>query len=239
MDLSLVLPVYNEEKVIGETLLSVSSFLKSHNFDYEIILVNDGSQDNSFEVVKKLDLPGLVILDNSKNLGKGAAVRKGMLAAQGRFLLFMDADNSTTIDNLPVFWKELEENRADIAIASRALKSSRVNVHQRKIKENLGKLGNLLVRWLLVKGIKDTQCGFKLFRNDCQKLFRRQKLNRWGFDFEILFLARKSGFRIVELPVVWTNNPDSKVRPIDYFGTLKELLTIIYNNLTGKYFYEN
>ncbi|MBU1036413.1 glycosyltransferase [Patescibacteria group bacterium] len=235
MDLSVVLPIYNEEDVIQATILEVNSFLKEKNFNFEIIVVDDGSTDDSFKNVKNLKIPNLVLLQNVKNLGKGKTIKKGMLAAQGELMLFMDADNSTSINNLPVFIQQIKENDTDIVIASRELPDSVINIHQPKFKENYGKLGNLLVRLLLLKEFKDTQCGFKLFKRHCLELFRKQRLAGWGFDFEILFLAKKYKYQVKELSVIWTDNPKSEVKFIDYFKTLAELFLVKYNNLTRKY----
>lgn len=235
MDLSLILPVYNEETVIKETLKEITSFLNDQNLSYEIIVVDDGSTDRSVEVINELGLANLVLLEHQKNLGKGAAVRDGVLKAQGKLILFMDADNSTKITNLTRFLEKQSSEQAEIVIASRTLADSQITSHQIKLKETFGKLGNLMIRFLLVRDFKDTQCGFKLYSHKCKELFRLQKLNRWGFDFEILFLARKKDFKVIELPVVWQNHPESKVKFWDYFLTLKELFLVRYYYLTKQY----
>lgn len=235
MDLTIILPAYNEEKIIGTTIRRINNFLQSQNLSFEIIVVNDGSTDQTAKVVSQLNLTNLVLLKNEKNQGKGAAVKKGALASRGELILFLDADYSTSIENLPSFIDLMQKNKADIVIASRALPSSVISVPQSKLKEILGKLGNLPIRFFLVKGIKDTQCGFKLFKRDCLRLFNLQRLKRWGFDFELLFLAQKYSYKILELPVVWTNNPYSRVKFFDYFRTLTELLSVRYNNLMRKY----
>jgi dolichyl-phosphate beta-glucosyltransferase len=239
MDLSVILPAYNEEKNIIGTLTELDNFLKDQFLNYEIIIVDDGSSDKSNSLIKSFNGGSCILLENPQNLGKGAAVKRGMLSAKGDLILFMDADNSTTIANLPDFIKAIGNNDFDIVIASRALSESDIKLHQPKFKEYLGKMGNLLIRLLLVPRISDTQCGFKLFKKECLKLFKLQRLSRWGFDFEILFLAKKFNFKIKEMPVSWTNNFDTKVRSSDYLGTLKELILVLYNNLTGKYKYDN
>ena len=235
MDLSVILPAFNEAEVIQPTIRKIVQFLENKSLTYELIVVDDGSTDQTAERVLALPLPGLKLLKHQANLGKGAAVQTGMLAATGGYLLFLDADYSTAIDNLDRFLEVLKQSGADIVIASRALPDSVVGVHQIKIKENLGRLGNWLIRFFLVKGIRDTQCGFKLYRRRCLSLFRKQKIKKWGFDFEILFLAQKQNYKIVELPVVWQNQPDSKVKLVSYAQTLGELFLIKYNDLLNKY----
>lgn len=235
MNLSIIVPAYNEAEVIQSTLKKISEFLNNQPMTYEIIVVNDGSTDATADKVRELNFNNLVLLENGKNLGKGAAVKKGVLVAQGDYLLFLDADYSTAIDNLPKFLDLLISQKADLVIASRALAESVVKIHQSRLKEVVGKLGNWPIRLFLVKGIKDTQCGFKLFKRSCLPLFKLQRLNGFGFDFEILFLAQKFGYKIVEAPVIWTNRSISRVKFIDYFKTLGELLTVAFNNLTNKY----
>ena len=235
MDLSIILPAYNEELVIESTIEKIIEYLKNRYFSYELIVVNDGSVDQTGKIVKSLNLPVLRLIEHEKNLGKGAAVKSGMLMAKGENLLFLDADYSTTIDNLAIFLSILKENQADIVIASRALKNSQINIHQCKIKENIGKIGNKLIKQFLLKGIEDTQCGFKLFNRRCLELFKKQKINGWGFDFEILYLAQKLGYKICQAPVVWSCQPDSKVTVLSYFKTLGELFLIKYNILFKKY----
>lgn len=238
MDLSVIVPVFNEQKLISQTLQNISQFLGEVaqprlGLTYEIIVVDDGSTDDSQALIKKLNLPNLLLLEHYKNLGKGAAVKNGMLASSGQTLLFLDADHSTNIDNLSDFLAQLKN--ADIVIASRALPDSVIEVHQPWFKERLGKLGNFLIRHLLVAGIFDTQCGFKIFTRACLPLFKLQKLSGWGFDFELLFLAKKRDYRIKEVGVKWTNCQPSKVKWFGYIRTLLDIFLVRYYNLTGKY----
>jgi len=234
MDLSVILPAYNEEEVIKSTILKIVEFFKNQALTYEIIVVNDGSTDKTAKIVLELNYPNVRLI-NQENLGKGGAVRTGMLASQGDYLLFLDADYSTSINNLTKFLATIKNQQADVVIASRALADSIVDVHQNKIKEYLGKIGNQLIRLLLIKGINDTQCGFKLFNRKCLELFKKQKVFGWGFDFEILFLAQKFGYKIVQLPVIWQDKPDSKVKINGYLKTFKDLLLIKYFDLLNKY----
>jgi len=235
MDLTVIVPVFNEEKLINQTLKSISCFLEflKPRLTYEIIVVDDGSTDESAALIKKLALPNLLLLQHRRNLGKGAAVKDGALASTGEVILFLDADHSTKIDNLPIFLEKL--NKADIVIASRALADSVIEAPQPLFKEKLGKLGNFFIRSLLVKGIKDTQCGFKVFKRSCLPLFRMQKLRGWGFDFELLFLARKLDYRIEELGVKWRNYQPSKVKLWGYAKTFADVFLVLYYNLTGQY----
>lgn len=224
MKISIVIPAYNEEKRIMPTLDQVSSFLKKEVIEYEIIVVNDGSTDKTAELVASLGDSLIRVIDFPANQGKGAAVKAGVLASQNDLTLFTDADLSTPISELKKLVNYVP--RYDIVIGSRALQSSEIQVHQPVYKEILGRLGNSLIQALAAKGIKDTQCGFKLFSAKAKELFKQQRITGWGFDFEILFLARKSGLKIKEVPVIWKNDSRSKVRLKDYFLTFVELIAI-------------
>ncbi|MBU1131450.1 glycosyltransferase family 2 protein [Patescibacteria group bacterium] len=234
MFLSVIVPVYNEVLHIRETLSKISNYLKNKEWNSEIIVVNDGSNDNSLTEIEQANIENLHVISFAKNLGKGAAVKAGMLAAQGEWLLFIDADYSTAIEELDQFWPRLQEGR-DIIIGSRGLKESKVVIPQSKFKVCLGKAGNKLIQLLAVPSVKDSQCGFKLFNKKCLPLFQKQTLSRWGFDFEILFLARQEKFKILELPVTWENRPASRVKLLDYPKTFLELIKIRINYLRGIY----
>ncbi len=235
--LSVIIPAYNEERRIKNTLLEIDEFLTTQNYNYEIIVVNDGSRDGTVELVKNLQksVKKLKIISNQKNYGKGHAIRQGLLKASGEFRLFTDADNATSIEQiqnfLPFFQKGFE-----IVIGSRNLQNSRIKKHQPLYREILGNLGNFLIQILVISGIKDTQCGFKCFSAKLVKdIFPKLKINRWGFDIEILILAKKKGYKIKAVPVIWTNDINSKVALSAYLGTLKELLQIKWNIIKGKY----
>jgi len=231
MKISVIIPAYNEEKSIIETLKSVQNYFIGKNFSYEIIIVNDGSTDKTANLIATL--PEVKIFHFSSNLGKGAAVKKGMVEADGDLKIFMDADNSTNIKELDYFLPKISEGY-QVIIASRAVKGSQVKP-QVWFKALAGKIGNKLIQLLAVPGIKDTQCGFKLFTKEASEVFKKQTLNRWGFDFEILFLARRRNFKILEMPIRWVNNPGSRVKGSDYFKTLVELIKIRLNDLQRKY----
>lgn len=225
--LSIVVPVYNEEKTIEKALDEIISYTKNA----EIIVVNDGSEDSTVKKVKAYKQ--VVLISQPKNMGKGAAVRRGMLEAKGDFILFLDADMSTPINQL----KQCLKEKTDVVIGSRALKDSVISVHQPFYREILGKTFNKLVQLFAVPGIWDTQCGFKLFSKKAAKeIFSRARLNGFSFDVEALYLARRLGFKIREVPVVWIDNPDSTVHPVkDSLRMFRDIFRIHWYSLTGKY----
>lgn len=231
--LSLIMPLYNEEERIGQSLERIVPFLERKTIDYEIILVNDGSTDTTLKVLEKIKNKHLRILKNDRNYGKGYAIQKGMQMAKFPLVLFSDADSSTPIEELEKFLPYLKNY--DIIIGSRALKESQISLHQPFYKEWAGRLGNKLIQLLLLPGIKDTQCGFKLFKKEALIIFQKQTIKRWGFDFEILWLAYKMQFRIKEVPVQWRNDFRSKFKTLDYLKTTRELLKIRWNIITNKY----
>lgn len=231
--LSIVIPAYNEEKRIGDTLNKIKDYITENKIDSEIIVVNDGSSDNTSSIVKKHRDINLIELQ--KNKGKGNAVKIGMLNAKNPLILFSDADLSTPIEELENFIKHIKEN--DIVIGSRALKESNIEIKQPLPRVLMGKTFNKILQLILIRGIKDTQCGFKLFKKEyARDLFKKQSLSGWGFDGEILFLAKKKKFKIKEVPVTWRNATGSKVNPIrDSYSVLKDTIKIRINNFKGKY----
>ncbi len=240
MKLSVIIPAYNEEKRIVKTLKDISSYLQKKDYEAEVIVVNDGSSDNTAGVVKemKTELPGLRLIDNQKNKGKGGVVKQGVLEAQGEFVLFMDADNSTRIRHLEKMWPEFEKG-ADVVIGtrdSRDKKGAEQAVPQPLWKRLFGDMGNLIIQLMLLPGIWDTQCGFKAFTREAgQELFKRSKGFRWAFDIEILKLARKMDYKTVLVPVYWVNDPESTFKVKGYIRFFKEFFKIKWNFLTGKY----
>ncbi len=231
MQISVVIPAYNEARVISSTVKEVREFLKNNFDSFEIIIVDDYSTDSTLKIISSL--PDVQVLRNLKNHGKGYTVAKGVRSASGDWILFMDADNSTRIVELDNFLKYKED--CDLLIASRALPSSKVKVKQNILKIVLGKAGNLLSRLLIAPKIHDTQCGFKLFRREVQPLFSQLTISGFAFDFELIWLARKNNFRIKELAVAWVNNFDSTVKWYTYPQTLLQLFIIRLNDLLGKY----
>ena len=224
--ISVIIPAFNEEKRIQKTLKKITDFFKGKK--HEILVIDDGSNDRTRYVVKKFST--VILNSKRKNMGKGFSVKEGVLMSKGDLILISDADLSTPIEEFDKLFKYFDKN---IVIGSRALKKSIVqNNIMRKI---LGKFGNLIIH-LIVKDIKDTQCGFKIFDSKiAKKLFNKQTINGFGFDFEILFLAQKYRYQIKEVPIVWNNVEGSKVKPIHYFITLIELLSIIRNNYKHYY----
>jgi dolichyl-phosphate beta-glucosyltransferase len=238
--LSVVIPAYNEEKRIGATLLAVDKYLSVQDFVYEIIVVSDGSTDKTIDVVQKYQqlVKNLEVIDNLENKGKGAVVRQGMLKAQGQYRVFMDADNSTTIDHfekmIPLFEKD-----SQVVIGSREARDVKGAIQatsQPILKRILGDVGNLLIQALAVRGIWDTQCGFKGFTAEMvEDVFPRLLINRWGFDIEILAIATRLGYEVNIIPVNWINDARSHVTLGGYINTFRELFKIKWNLVRDVY----
>ncbi|MDS1029675.1 glycosyltransferase family 2 protein [Bacillota bacterium LX-D] len=227
--LSVVIPAYNEEKRLPKTLQKISSFLQGKDYAYEILVVNDGSKDGTKQVAEdfqKKDL-NIRVIDNPQNMGKGYAVRNGMLQARGQYFLFTDSDLSTPIEELDKFWSKFQEGY-QVVIGSRALKNSVIKVSQPFYRVLMGKTFNVIVRFLFWTRIKDTQCGFKCFTQEAaQAVFPKQQIWGFGFDVEVLFIARKLGYKICEYPVEWVNSPDTRVSALkDSLKMFWELLKI-------------
>lgn len=208
--LSIVIPAYNEERRIGGTLESIARYLHRKPYRAEVIVVDDGSSDATVSVARKA--PGSpAILCNEQNRGKGYSVRRGALEAAGEVVLFSDADLSTPIEEAEKLDEALRQG-ADVAIGSRALPASDIQIHQPFYRERMGKTFNLLVRLFVFPGISDTQCGFKAFRREAaREVFSRQTLPGFAFDVEILYIARRLGYTVREVPVIWRNSPETKV----------------------------
>ncbi|MFC2163896.1 dolichyl-phosphate beta-glucosyltransferase [Acidobacteriota bacterium] len=237
INLSVVIPAFNEASRISETVIDINQYLENQNFSYEIIVVNDGSSDNTSEIVNHLKehIPALRLLDNPKNRGKGKVVRQGLLEANGCIRLFTDADNSTRINQIEKLSPYLEEGY-HIVIGSRANKDANISVNQPWYRIIIGKLGNKLVQALAVPGIKDTQCGFKVFTHHAVRLiFPKMTIDGWGFDIEALAIARHLNLEIKEVGIEWTNHPESFFKPFDYFRVMQELCKICWNGLWKKY----
>ncbi|HWP48987.1 MAG TPA: dolichyl-phosphate beta-glucosyltransferase [Candidatus Limnocylindrales bacterium] len=236
--LSIVLPAYNEEKRIPGSLQKMIQYLNNSDYLYEIIVVDDGSTDHTLEVATAAATAckNFKIIQNKTNRGKGYAVKTGVLQSKGEIILFSDTDLSTPIEELPKLLKYLQEGY-DIAIGSRALPESEVRLHQARGREGMGRIFNFLVQALVIEGIRDTQCGFKCFkRQAAEAIFQKQRLNGFSFDVEILYLARKLGYRIAEVPVVWLNSKETKVSILrDPLYMLMDLLKIRYFDFMGLY----
>ena len=237
-DYSVVIPAYNESARLGATLERVLAYVHEQGWDAEVVVVNDGSKDNTADIVRAFAAkdPALRLVENPGNRGKGYSVRNGMLNARGRIVLFSDADLSSPIEEAPKLLAALAAG-ADVAIGSRWLRAETQTQRQPLHRQIFGRIFNLLLRISLGLKFKDTQCGFKAFtQHAAQAIFPLQKIERWGFDPEILFLARKFGFEVQEIPVVWGHSGGTRIHPlIDGSRMFMEMLHIRWNDLTGKY----
>ena len=239
MHLSLIIPAYNEEKRLPKTLTEVDSYLRTRDYDYEILVVNDGSGDKTVEIAKNL-IPGiknLRVTGYNRNQGKGYAVRFGMMEAKGDFRLFSDADNSTSVDQVEKMWPEIEKG-ADIVIGSRDIKGAVLDPPQPWIRQMLLGEGFKLFRKLVLGlwKIEDTQCGFKCFSKEAaENIFPKCRISRFAFDPEILIIAEKMGYEIKEIPVYWKNDLESKVKFKSILKIALDLFVIKLNSLRGFY----
>lgn len=233
--LSIVIPAYNEERRIAGTLQGLQEYLARQEYTSEILVVDDGSEDQTEKIVRA-SFPEVTLISYPVNRGKGHAVKVGMLAAHGAYRLFYDADASTPISELEKVWPEFERG-AEVVIGSRALRESQIEVRQPMYREYMGRVYNLLLRVLLLTRFPDTQCGFKCLTAECtQTVFPRVTRMGYGSDCEILYIATLDGFPVVEVPVRWINSPDTRVRAIrDSLDMIREVLIIRFNTLTGKY----
>jgi dolichyl-phosphate beta-glucosyltransferase len=236
--LTVVIPAYREAARIGLTLQRILGFFDGQSWTGHIVVVLDGGGDGTGEEVRRVSGQDqrVTVLDNGVNRGKGYSVRRGMLAAKGRYVLFSDADLSTPIEEAPRLIAAIDAG-ADVAIASRALAGSNVQVHQPWWRESMGRIFNWFVQRLALPGIKDTQCGFKCFRREvAHRVFAMQRIERFAFDVEVLSIARSLGYRIAELPVTWINEPASTVNPLTApAGMLFDLVRIRMNHILGRY----
>jgi len=213
MKISFIIPVFNESDRIENSLQIALNYLPNNFENFELIVVDDGSSDNTCDIVKKYN--NVKLIELGQNLGKGAAVRAGMLEADGNIRIFSDADFSTPITEIPKVIEHLN-NDYDVFIGSRALDHSLVKKHQPFYREFMGKVFNKVVQIFILWGIKDTQCGFKAFKgNVANKIFQHTVFNGFSFDVEVLYLARKFGFKICEVPIIWYNDDRTKVSAIN------------------------
>ncbi|HEY6197686.1 MAG TPA: dolichyl-phosphate beta-glucosyltransferase [Candidatus Binatia bacterium] len=236
--LSLIIPAFNEDRRIGQSLERILSFFRAQSYPFEIIVVDDGSTDRTVEVVRGFAAsdPQLRVEPQPQNRGKGEAIRKGMLLAGGKYLFFSDADLSVPIEAVPDFLSRLEAGD-DVAVGSRRIAGAVIEVHQPIHRELMGKVFTGLSNLILGLKLKDFTCGFKAFRRDAaRELFSRQRLGGWSFDSEILYLAKSKGYRIAEVPVVWRNDEATKVRlGRDVVRSFVDLWNIRINHALGKY----
>ena len=239
LDLSIVIPAYNEESRLPKTLDCIFAYLQARPYRAEVIVVDDGSSDRTSEIVGALrqKYPGLRLVSNGRNRGKGFSVRHGMLEARGEIALFTDADLSTPIEEADKLLAALRDRGYDVAIGSRAMDRSLIEIHQSVIREQAGIFFNRLVRWIMGIEFSDTQCGFKAFRRErTRTIFEQQRVERFGFDPEILFLAKRNGLRVAEVPVRWSHDSATKVNMVaDGIHMFLELLMIRWNAAQGCY----
>ena len=236
-ELSVVIPAFNEADAIASTLESVAGYLAGGGIAHEILVVDDGSTDGTPAIVRGLarELPAVRLMEGG-HAGKGGAVRRGMLAARGAYRLFMDADSSTPIGE----WAKLApwlRDGCDVAIGSRKMAGARVLVHQPRLRELMGQAFTWLTNVLLAARVSDITCGFKGYTaSTAERIFRLQRIEGWGFDAELLFIARRLGCRIQEVPVVWTHDASTQVRLArDAVRSLAELLRIRLDTWRGRY----
>ncbi len=238
MSLSVIIPAYNEELRLPATLISVCEFVERRGGKGEVIVVSDGSTDKTDDVVLEAQarFPFLRLLSYPKNRGKGFAVRYGALNSAGDLVLLDDADGSTPIAEVERLEKELQGN-VEVVVGSRALASSETNVKTVWYRKIIGRTFATIVNFLIVPGIADTQCGFKLFtRRAADELFSRQRAERFSFDVELLFLSRKLGFGVREVAVNWTNAPGSKVNLVkDSIAMFLDILRFRWMSICGVY----
>jgi len=235
---SIIIPAYNEGRRIGESLDQVLAHAAREGWRCEVIVVNDGSRDNTAEIVRQhmRHSPMVRLLENPRNLGKGYSVRHGMLHAAGDVVMFTDADLSSPIQEAGKLFAALEQG-ADVAIGSRWLRAELQRRRQPLYRELLGRIFNLLLRLILGLNFKDTQCGFKAFnRKAAEAIFPVLRVERWGFDPEVLFLARRWGLRVAEVAVEWGHDSRSKINPLtDGFRMLLDMVRIRWTALSGGY----
>ena len=239
MYLSVIIPAYNEEKRLPKTLEEIDKYLRKQDYDYEILVVNDGSKDKTVEIAKGLisKIKNLIVTGYKKNQGKGYAVHFGMLEAKGDYRLFTDADNSTSIDHVEKIWPEFKKG-FDIIIGSRDIKGAVLDPPQPWIRKLILGEGFKLYRKIIIGlwEIEDTQCGFKCFtKKATEKIFQKCRINRFAFDPEILVIAKKLGYEIKEIPIYWKNDPESKVKFKSIIKMALDLIKIRLNLIKRVY----
>ncbi len=232
--LSIIIPAYNEEKRLPSTLHTIRAYLRGSSWNSpEILVVDDGSRDATAAVAESA---GARVVRNPGNRGKGYSVRHGMMEAKGEWLLFTDADLSAPIEELENLWRAVEKEKAPGAIGSRALNRGLIGVRQPAFRETMGKFFNLVMRLITGLPYRDTQCGFKLFEaGAAREIFRRQLLDGFGFDVEVLFIARRLGLKVPEVPVRWNDVAGTKVSMWRGVAAFLDPLKVRWHGLTGKY----
>lgn len=239
--LSVIIPAYKEGERIGHNLLEIEKFLSGKDFTYEILVIVDGSPDNTAEIAGNYSsqVKNLRVISNPENNGKGYVVRQGLLESKGQYRVFLDADGSTSITHLDKFLPEFEKG-FDVVIGSRDIEGAFIQVHQPKHRELMGDMGNWLIRIVLgLWSYPDTQCGFKMLSGKAaQEVASRMVVDRFGFDFELIVLAEKLGFKVKQMPVRWLNEEGSTVGLTGKNGFTQVLIDLFktkWRLMTGKY----
>lgn len=235
--LSIIIPAYNEAARIPKTLFDIDKRLEHVAFSYEIVVVNDGSQDNTPGVVRNMVklVKNLKLIDLRENQGKGGAVRQGMLLSSGKIRLLMDADNSTSVDQFEKMMPFFKEGY-EVVIGSRGVAGAELDPPESLQRRIIGRAFNLIIQVLLLPGIHDTQCGFKAFTEEAaERVFKLSRVSGWGFDFEILSLAKRMGYRIKEIPVHWVDAAGSHVRITAGLQFLRDIAIIRWRLWRGEY----
>ncbi|MFW6233692.1 MAG: dolichyl-phosphate beta-glucosyltransferase [Nanoarchaeota archaeon] len=237
-EISIIIPAYNEEKRIEPTIIKILKYIKPKFNKFELLIIDDGSKDKTIDIISKYQKENneIKILKNIKNKGKGYSVKKGILDSKYDLVLFSDSDLATPIEELEKLKKQIDKG-FDIAIASRNLNTSNIVVKQPLYRQILGNLFPYFVQIIAVSGIKDTQCGFKMYKNNVAKeIAKRQTLERFSFDVEQLFIAKKMKYKIAEVGVTWIDKEGSKVSTIkDGLRMLRDLFIIRLNHSKGIY----
>ncbi|HXB62468.1 MAG TPA: dolichyl-phosphate beta-glucosyltransferase [Acidobacteriaceae bacterium] len=235
---SIVIPAFNESARIEAALQEVTTCVERHGWAAEVIVVNDGSRDDTAAIVRRWmeQKPYMRLLENPGNRGKGYSVRHGLLQAEGAIVMFTDADLSAPMDEAALLFEAINSG-ADVAIGSRWLERTRQTIHQPLYRQFFGRCFNLVTRMIMHLPYADTQCGFKAFRRGAaQAIFPLQRIERWGFDPEILFIAQRLKFTVREVPVTWGHDERSRMSYLrDGMRMLEEMVMIRWNALTGKY----
>ena len=234
--LSVVIPAYNEEVRIMPTIGAIASHVSGLGFPWELIVADDGSKDQTVQLVEELGFANVRILRASRNGGKGSAVRRGMLASRGKYVLFADSDNSTPIEEVAKLLHKLDQEGYDVAVGSRAAAGAQ-EANRRLLRRIMSAGLRWIVRNVLRIGVRDTQCGFKMYtREAAQRLHRAQTIMGFSFDLEILYLASRLGYKVAEVPVSWVESPGSKVNATrEALRFLRDLAKIKVNDLRGMY----
>lgn len=237
IELSVIIPCYNEEKRIGKILESIAKYQSDHHFKMEVLVMLDGTPDDTLKSALQFQdkVKGLIVNDRKENHGKGYSVKEGMLKAKGKFRLFADADNSTPFEQVDKLMKF--SDRYSVIIGSRYVPGGGQKKKQSLVRIIGSRVLNLFIQFLAVRGIHDTQCGFKLFSAEAaEKIFKRQTIDRWSFDIELLAIAKTLGYQIAEVPIIWYDDPHSTVNPIkDGLKMIAASWQIRKKVLKGKY----